>query len=84
MKFNHKVKHNGVYYPAGDEVPIGTKREGDSTPSPLVSGKEDARKYKEEDLPKKYFELKSLAQKEGFKVDNKVKMAELKEMLLGL
>lgn len=23
MKFNHLVKHNGVYYPAGTEVPVG-------------------------------------------------------------
>lgn len=23
MKFNYKVKHNGVIYPAGAEVPVG-------------------------------------------------------------
>ena len=25
MKFNHLVKYNGEYYPAGTEVPVGVK-----------------------------------------------------------
>lgn len=41
MKFTHEVKHNGVYYPAGADVPIETKEsEGVKAPAPLVSGKD--------------------------------------------
>ena len=85
MKFNHWVKHNGISYPAGTDVPIENTKGGDTNPAPLSSGKEDAvKKYNEADLPKKYFELKSLAMKEGCKVDKKTTAAELKEMLLRL
>lgn len=42
MKFDHLVKHNGVYYPAGEEVPINeTSGEGVKAPAVNVSGKVD-------------------------------------------
>ena len=42
MKFTHLVKHNGVYYSAGEDVPIeNEKSEGVKAPAPLVSGKAD-------------------------------------------
>lgn len=96
MKFSHDVKHNGVYYPAGTEVPTETKSEGVKAPAPLVSGKVDEvkddvvikddkpRKYSEEDLNLPYMKLKALAKKEGFKVDNTLKGYELKDMLRSL
>lgn len=96
MKFDHLVKHNGVYYPAGEEVPINeTNGEGVKTPSVNVSGKVDEvqassdkadkpRKYSEEDLNIPYMKLKALAKKEGFKVDNTLKGYELKNMLRSL
>ena len=96
MKFSHDVKHNGVYYPAGTEVPIETKKsEGVTAPAPLVSGKVDEvqassdkadkpRKYSEEDLNLPYMKLKALAKKEGFKADNTLKGYELKNMLRSL
>lgn len=40
MKFPYKVRHNGVDYPIGADVPIETKvSEGVKAPAPLVSGK---------------------------------------------
>jgi hypothetical protein len=97
VKFSHDVKHNGVYYPAGTEVPIETKKsEGVKAPAPLVSGKVDEvkedvvitddkpRKYSEEDLDLPYMKLKAMAKKEGFKVDNTLKAYELKNMLRSL
>ena len=43
MKFDYLVKHNGIYYPAGADVPIEEtkKSEGVKAPAPLVSGKVD-------------------------------------------
>lgn len=40
MKFDHLVKHNGIYYPAGADVPTEEtkKSEGVKAPAPLVSG----------------------------------------------
>lgn len=26
MKYKHMVKHNGIFYPAGTEVPVGTTK----------------------------------------------------------
>lgn len=98
MKFSHDVKHNGVYYPAGEEVPINeTSGEGVKAPAVNVSGKVDEvkedvpvitddkpRKYSEEDLDLPYMKLKAMAKKEGFKVDNTLKAYELKNMLRSL
>lgn len=96
MKFDYLVKHNGIYYPAGADVPIEEtkKSEGVKAPAPLVSGKVDevkedvkeekARKYSEEDLSLPYMKLKALAKKEGFKVENTAKANDIKEMLRSL
>ena len=40
MKFDYLVKHNGIYYPAGTDVPIEeTSGEGVKAPAVDVSGK---------------------------------------------
>ena len=92
MTFSHKVKHNGVYYPAGANVPIETKLgEGVKTPAPSVSGKVDIvkeeerpRKYSEEDLKVPYFSLKAMAEKEGIKLPEKPSGRDIKELLRAL
>lgn len=98
MVFPYLVKHNGVYYPAGTDVPIEETKSGggEKTPAVVVSGKVDNtndevakpvngnRKYSEEELNQPYFKLKALAKKEGFDVDNKTKGSELKNMLRSL
>lgn len=81
MVFTHDVKHNGVYYKAGMDVPI-EEANGGSTAPVVDSGKVD-KKYTEKDLEGlKYFALKSLAVKEGFTVDKKAKFEDIKKMLL--
>ena len=101
MKFDYLVKHNGIYYPAGTDVPIETSGGGEVAPAVNVSGKVDTdeiqansdivfaefdskRKYTEEELDLPYMKLKSLASKEGFKVDKSAKAEEIKEMLRSL
>lgn len=96
MIFPFEVKKNGVYYPAGTEVPTGSKK-GAEKPLSLQPGKvdtkpeiqkesvkENERKYSEEELDLPYMKLKSLATKEGFKVDRSAKAEEIKEMLRSL
>lgn len=103
MIFPFEVKKNGVYYPAGTEVPTGSKK-GVEKPLSLQPGKVDTdeiqtnsdkvfaefdskiskRKYTEEELDLPYMKLKSLASKEGFKVDRSAKAEEIKEMLRSL
>ena len=93
MIFPFEVKKNGVYYPAGTEVPTGSKK-GVAKPLSSQPGKVDTkiqtepvkesekeRKYSEDDLNMPYMKLKSLAIKEGFKVDKSAKADDIKEML---
>ena len=86
MIFPFEVKKNGVYYPAGTDVPTGSvkgaKKPLSSQPG-KVEPKEETKsqKYTEEDLDLPYMKLKSLAIKEGFKVDKSSKSDEIKEML---
>lgn len=92
MKFPYKVKHNGIYYPIGADVPIETKSEGEKAPAPLVSGKvetkeepaDNGRKYSEEDLQVGFMKLKSLAKKEGIMVLPEWKSEEIRNALRAL
>ena len=94
MKFSHEVKHNGIYYPAGTDVPIETDGGGkEEAPAVDVSGKveptvqpivDDGRKYSEEDLQVGFMKLKAMCKREGLVVHPEYKSKELKEMLRAL
>lgn len=95
MRFNYEVKHNGVYYPAGTEVPIETSGEGVKAPAVDVSGKVDneifdapqvkAKKYTEKDFEgKKFFALKGIAKAEGFDVPKDASSDDVRKMLLSI
>ena len=89
MIFPFEVKKNGIYYPAGTEVPTGTDKRVE-TPSLDVPGKVETkeepkgRKYTEDELNLPYMKLKSLAKQEGFKVEKTAKADDIKEMLRSL
>lgn len=85
MKFSHLVKYNGVYYPAGTDVPVGnnntvvaeTKEE---VVEPIV---EKQPQYTKTEINRlSTAELKSLASKQG--IDNAEEMtgADLKKVLI--
>lgn len=85
MKFSHLVKYNGVYYPAGTDVPVGnnntvvaeTKEE---VVEPIV---EKQPQYTKTEINRlSTAELKSLALKQG--IDNAEEMtgADLKKVLI--
>ena len=94
MKFPYLVKHNGVYYPIGADVPIEEENGGGmNTPAEDSSGKADEvkedvvtkeGKYTEEDLNVPFFSLKALAKKEGLEIPEKAKTKDLKKMLRAL
>lgn len=98
MIFPFEVKKNGIYYPAGTEVPTGFKGaekppkepgkvETEKEPIKDVPVKEEpvkARKYTDDELNLPYMKLKSLATKEGFKVEKTAKADDIKEMLRSL
>ena len=75
MKYNHVVKHNGVWYSAGEEVktdtaPVVEVRE----PAPVVTRTEIQQMRKAE--------LLALAEKEGIPTDDDTTAAWLKTELL--
>jgi len=74
MKFNHLVKHNGVYYPVGTEVPIG------DTPVIQETSKEDITKEQIEVMSNKA--LKELATEKGLEFKANISNAKLREMLI--
>ena len=90
MVFKHLVKHNGKYYPAGTDVPVGGK--------PVEDKKDDFSQYmnqpeiEEESTEAKYTkteinrmstaELKSLAIKNGIDGADEMTGAELKKVLI--
>lgn len=99
MIFPFEVKKNGVYYPAGTDVPIRSdKQRGAEKPPVDVPGKVDKadpvsvdkevaekkRKYTEDDLALPYMKLKSLASQNGIKVEKSAKAEEIKELLRAL
>ena len=85
MIFPFEVKKNGIYYPAGTEVPTGAKKQGkDPVSAPGKVGAVASSKYSEEDLNLPYMKLKSLASKEGLKVEKTAKAEDIKNMLRSL
>ena len=81
MVFNHLVKHNGKYYPAGTDVPVGNTTVVETTP--LEETVENNVGYtKSEILGLKVAEVREIAQKEGLENIQELSGAKIKEMLI--
>ena len=75
MIFEHQVKYNGVYYPAGTSVPVGVK--------PVEDKKPVEEKYTKTDINRMAAaELKELAGKQGIEGAEDMTGAELKKALI--
>ena len=72
MKYNHLVKYNGKYYPAGTDVPVGIK--------PVEDKKEEVAYTKTEINRMSTAELKKLAKENG--LDDSLSGAEIKKDLI--
>lgn len=78
MIFKHQVKYNGVYYPAGTDVPVGVKTVEDKKPVEV-----EEEKYTKTDINRMAVaELKELAGKQGIDGAEEMTGAELKKALI--
>ncbi len=81
MTFSHKVKHNGVYYPIGANVPIDSG--GVTAPAVDVLGKVE-QKYSENQLDVPIQKLRKMAKENGIKLTNKDNAEVLRNKLRAL
>ena len=72
MKYNHLVKYNGKYYPAGTDVPVGV--------NPVEDKKEEVAYTKTEINRMSTADLKKLAKENG--LDDSLSGAEIKKDLI--
>lgn len=85
MIFKYLVKYNGVYYPAGMDVPVGETKPVEKK---VVEETVAVEQPKEDNLTKtdinrmSVAELKELANKEGISGANDMTGAELKKILI--
>ena len=78
MIFGYQVKYNGVYYPAGTDVPVGVKPVEDKKPVEV-----EEEKYTKTDINRMATaELKELAGKQGIEGAEDMTGAELKKALI--
>lgn len=75
MKFAHIVNHNGVWYPAGTEVPVGVPKE---------NAVKQEKPLKRDIMLMKKADLIALAEKNGIKHADTYSGAALKEKLIEL
>lgn len=84
MIFKHQVKYNGIYYPAGADVPVGVKPVADK----VVEQPKVEEQPKDDELTKtdinrmKVAELEALATKEGVAFAEDATGSELKKLLI--
>lgn len=72
MKYNHLVKYNGKYYPAGTDVPVGV--------NPVEDKKEEVAYTKTEINRMSTADLKELAKEQG--LDDELSGADIKKALI--
>lgn len=84
MIFNHLVKYNGVYYPAGTDVPVGTNPVENKQPEETKStdfSKKIEKQYNKTVINRmSTAELKDLAKENG--IDDELTGAEIKKALI--
>lgn len=82
MVYSHLVKYNGVYYPAGTNVPVGVASVEIKDNKVIDEVKEEV-KYTKTDINRmSTSDLKSLAKSEGIKDADTLSGADLKKVLI--
>lgn len=82
MVYSHLVKYNGVYYPAGTDVPVGVSSVEIKDNKIIDEVKEEV-KYTKTDINRmSTSDLKSLAKNEGIKDADTLSGADLKKVLI--
>ena len=82
MVYSYLVKYNGVYYPAGTDVPVGVSSVEIKDNKIIDEVKEEV-KYTKTDINRmSTSDLKSLAKSEGIKDADTLSGADLKKVLI--
>lgn len=82
MVYNHLVKYNGVYYPAGTDVPVGVSSV-EIKDNKIIDEVKEEIKYTKTDINRmSTSDLKSLAKSEGIKDADTLSGADLKKVLI--
>lgn len=86
MKFDHIVNYNGVYYAAGEEVPIDKEVKGGSENPPFTDNKIQSKtqphiytKEELEEIPVR--KIRELATEKGFEIASTIKADVIEEFL---
>ena len=82
MVYSHLVKYNGVYYPAGTDVPVG-EPSVEIKDNKIIDEVKEEVKYTKTDINRmSTSDLKSLAKSEGIKDADTLSGADLKKVLI--
>ena len=82
MVYSHLVKYNGVYYPAGTDVPVGVASV-EIKDNKIIDEVKEEIKYTKTDINRmSTSDLKSLAKSEGIKGADTLSGADLKKVLI--
>lgn len=82
MVYSHLVKYNGVYYPAGTDVPVGVASV-EIKDNKIIDEVKEGVKYTKTDINRmSTSDLKSLAKSEGIKDADTLSGADLKKVLI--
>ena len=82
MVYSHLVKYNGVYYPAGTDVPVGVASV-EIKDNKIIDEVKEEIKYTKTDINRmSTSDLKSLAKSEGIKDADTLSGADLKKVLI--
>ena len=82
MVYNHLVKYNGVYCPAGTDVPVGVSSV-EIKDNKIIDEVKEEIKYTKTDINRmSTSDLKSLAKSEGIKDADTLSGADLKKVLI--
>lgn len=81
MIYNHLVKYNGVYYPAGTDVPVGVKPVEDKKVEEVEEVVAEIPTYSKTEINRmSTADLKELAKEQG--IDDELSGADIKKALI--
>lgn len=82
MKFDHKVKYNGVWYEPGEEIEEGANKSASSDFSEFMTPPVESNYTKTEINRMPVDELRKLAKEQGFSDVEEINGSDLKRMLI--
>lgn len=83
MKYQYEVKHNGIWYPAGADVPVGMPKPAETeAPQPVEVEEEPQTPTRTEITRLNRSEAAKMASEHGIEVNDEMTAREIKEELV--